>query len=114
MTLKECTKQELIFIINKFKKYAFSQGDYYLSRCLHDVEYQRLIKRQEEADKQSEVAYQSRLAYLEFIKKYEGQKLTDIPEEEIKRANELLKTADRADKKYMQLTNEINKELNNG
>lgn len=107
MTLKDCTKDELIFIINNFKKYAFSQGDYYLSQCLHDVEHRRFLKRQEEADRQAVISHQSRQAYFEFLKKYEGTKLSEIPPEEFERAKGLLDAAEKADQKYMRLINNV-------
>ncbi len=103
MTLKDCTKQELLHIIDRFKDYAFDNGDYYLKRCLHEVERERAITRLNEADKWSDIAYQKRMAYLDLIKQYEGQKLTDIPSEVSQKAVALLKEAEAADKKYAQL-----------
>ena len=103
MTLKDCTKEELISIIDRFKDYAFDNGEYYLCRCLREIEHERELKRLDEADRWSEIAYQKRLAYCDLIRKYEGQKLTDIPSEVSQKAVALLKEAEAADKKYAHL-----------
>ena len=105
MTLKDCTKKELLFIINRLKGLAFPNGDYFVSGCLREIEQQRELKRLNEADKWSEIAYQKRLAYCDLIKQYEGQKLTDLPREVGQKAVALLKEAEEADKKYARLMN---------
>lgn len=107
MTLKDCTKEELIFIIDNFKRYAFSNGDYYLTQCLHDVEHQRFLKRQKEADRQAEISHNNRQAYIEFLKEHEGKKLSEIPPEEFERAKVFLAAAEKADRKYMLLISNI-------
>lgn len=107
MTLKECTKEELMFIINRFKHYAFSQGDYYLQRCLHDLEYERAKKKIAEAENWSKVSDSCRQRYIEIMKKYEGAKLIDIPISELKEAEQCLKDAERADKKYVKIMKEV-------
>ena len=107
MTLKECTKEELIFIINRFKFYAFSQGDYYLQNCLHDLEYKRVKKKIDEAENWSKVADGCRQRYIEILKKHEGKKLVDIPLSDLKEAEQCLKDAERADKKYNELMKKV-------
>ena len=107
MTLKECTKEELLFIIERFKNYAFSQGDYWLHRCLHDLEYERVRKKLTEAEQWSQVADSCRQKYVAILKKYEGKRLIDIPISEIKEAEQCLIAAEKADKKYDELMKEV-------
>ena len=45
----------------------------------------------------------ARKQYCEFLKKYEGKKLTDIPPDEVNKAVELLKIADYNDQEYFKL-----------
>ncbi len=40
MKLKDCTKEELIFVIERLQFYSLS-GDYYVQRALGDVEEER-------------------------------------------------------------------------
>ena len=103
MTLKSCTKEELIFIIQRltiFDKHS-------LESALIDVEYDRVKKKLAEAERWAQVADSCRTKYIEFLKKYEGIKLTDVPIGEIKEAEECLKNAERADKAYDRLMKEV-------
>ena len=107
MTLKECTKEELVFIIKRFKFYAFSQGEYYLQRCLQDVEYERVKKKLAESEKWGKVADSCRQRYIEILEKHEGKRLIDIPQSDIKEMEQCLKDAERADNKYEKLIEEV-------
>lgn len=107
MTLKECTKEELMFIIKRFKQYALSQGDFYLQRCLGDLEYERVKKKIAEAERWSQVSDSCRQRYVEILKKYEDAKSFDMPISEFKEAEQCLKDAQRADKKYDELMREV-------
>lgn len=103
MTLKECTKEELIYIINRLTDRQFSSNAYYVEGILIDIEHKRSLKKISEAENWAIISHDARMKYSEFLKKYEGKRLVDIPTDEILKAEELIKTAERADKKYMQL-----------
>ena len=103
MTLKECTKEELIYIINRLTDRPFEGNGYYVKRILIDIECKRELKKIEEAGKWAEISNDARTKYCEFLKKYEGVRPLDVPLNEINKAAELLKTAEKADKKYNKL-----------
>lgn len=103
MTLKDCTKEELIFIINRLSWLNES----HLQTILHDVEYERVKKKLEEAEKLNRVASDYRQKFNEILKKHKDKKLTDIPLSEIKEAEHYLKEAEKADKKYEKLMKEV-------
>ena len=104
MRLEDCTKAELIKIIDSFVRNDFN-GKYRLSRCLSNIKYDRERKKINEAENWGKIAEDARNQYCDFLKKYEGYKLVDIPLDEVLKAEELLKTAEQADKKFLELCN---------
>lgn len=103
MTLNQCTKQELIFIINRMAmRHVFGeeQRQSEIKKCLNDVEYRRVQKLLNEADNWNKIAADCRRKYCDILKQYEGKRIIDIPVDVIKKAEELLKDAQRADKKW--------------
>ena len=103
MTLNDCTKEELIFIIKRLTR----SDKYYLQRALGDLEYERVKKKLTEAEHWGQVADSCRQRYIELLRKYEGKKLTDIPISDIKEMQECLKNAEKADKKFEALMKEV-------
>ena len=103
MTLKDCTKEELIFIIQRMSLF----DKYYLETALNDLEFERVKKKLADAERWSQIADDCRTKYIGFLKRHEGRKLTDIPISEIKEAERLLKDAERADKEYNRLIKEV-------
>lgn len=103
MTVKDCTKEELIYIIKRLTHL----DDWYLKRLLNEVEYNRVKKKLAEAERWNQVADSCRRKYIEFLKKHEGKKLVDIPISEIKEMERCLKDAERADKEYDKLIKEV-------
>lgn len=105
MTINDCTKEELKNII---KRLTFFQGDKYrLNIILNEIEYSRIKKKLDEAERLSQVADICRQRYVEILKKNEGKNLIDIPINEIKEAEQCLKDAEKADREYNRLTKEI-------
>lgn len=103
MKLKDCTKEELIFVIERLQFYGLTAGDYYISRALCDVEERRESQRNEEANRLSKLANEKHLEYLDLIRPYVGQPITSIPEEVIKRADAAQKECDAANLKWFKL-----------
>lgn len=103
MTLEKCTKEELIFIIQRltiFDKHG-------LESALNDVEYQRVRDKIAEAERWAKVASDNRNRYTELLKKYAGKKILDTPIEDLNKMQECLKNAEKADKKYDKLMKEV-------
>lgn len=101
MTLKDCTKEELLYIIGRFDIY--DRG--LLDRFLSEVNYNRERKRLEEAGKAAEEAREKRVKYFELLKPYEGKPILDVPISVINEAERLMKEAQRADEKWAKLMN---------
>lgn len=103
MTLNQCTKEELIFIINRVVgRHCFSeeQRQSEIDRHLSDVVYQRQQKLLKEADNWNKIAADCRRQYLDVLAPYDGKKFIDIPIDVIQKANSLLKDAQYADRKW--------------
>ena len=103
MTLNNCTKKELISII----KQLTWLNDSHLKTILISVEYERVKEKIKKAEHYSEIADSNREKYIEFLKKYSGSKVTDIPTDEIEQAEQHLKAAEKADKEYNKLMKEV-------
>lgn len=103
MTLHECTKAELIDIIKRLTR----TDNYPLIRILGDMEYERVKKKLDEAERWGRVADSCRAKYIELLKHYEGVHLIDIPIEDIKEIERCLKDAKIADNKYDKLMKEV-------
>jgi hypothetical protein len=103
MTLKDCTKEELIWIIKRLARL----DDYHLERALVDLEFERVKKKLAEAERWGQVADSCRQSYIDFLNKHEGMKLTDIPINELEEAKRFLSDAQKADKNYDRLMKEV-------
>lgn len=103
MTLKDCTKEELIYIINYLSNYGLMNTDFYIERALNEVEYKRERKKLDKADEWAKIAHDARMKYCDLLEQYEGVPILDIPREIIKEAQQLIKTAQDADEKYCKL-----------
>lgn len=93
MKLQDCTRDELIFIIDQFKLHSLSSGEYYLTQALNDVELKRQEKMFAEADRLAGLAYQKRMEYIDLLSPYEGVPIIDVPLEVMDEAAVLLKEA---------------------
>ncbi len=99
MTLINCTKEELIFVIERLQIYNPSQK-HFVQRALNDVEMRREEKKFEEAKKVSAYAYQKRQEYIDLLAPYEGKRLVDIPASVLEKADAAMREAQKADCKW--------------
>lgn len=105
MTLKDCTKEELIYCINYIAgRMGLLNKDYYIESALADVEYRRAKKNLDKAEEFNQLSFKKRKEYLELLKPYDGMKYADIPFDVLKKASALMKEAQKADKEYDRLT----------
>lgn len=104
MTVKECTKKELIYIIDKLTRL----DKFRLNTLLNEVEYNRIKVKLAEAERFNQIADNCQEQYIEILKKYEGMRIVDIPIKELKEAEKLLKNAEAANKKADKLMKEVN------
>ena len=103
LRLKDCTKLELLFIIQQFKFHCGSSGEYYLTQALGDVQMQRLEARHTEADRLSALSYRKRQEYITLLSPYEGAQLSEIPLPVLEAADAAMKEAHAADRKWANL-----------
>ena len=99
MRLKDCTKEELIFVIKRLQLYNLS-GSHYIQLALRDVEEERERKKMDEARKVSDYAFQKRQEYIDLLTPYKGKRLVDIPDSVFKKADAAMREAEKADRKW--------------
>lgn len=96
MTLTNCTKEELIFIIERLQLYNPSQKHFVL-RALNDVAMQREEKKLARADQFADLSFKKRQEYIDLLAPYEGKRLVDIPASVLKKADAAMREAQKAD-----------------
>lgn len=113
MTLNQCSKEELIFIIHRMaRRHCFSEEiQAEIDRHLSDVLYERQLKILKEAENWSKISADCRKKYIEILAPYDGKKLLDIPIDVIKKAESLIKDAQFADRKWEECMRKVD---NNG
>lgn len=97
--LKDCTKEELIFVIKRLQLYNQSQS-HFVQRALNDVEEERERKKMDEAGKAADYAFQKRQEYIDLLTPYEGKRLVDIPDSVLKKADAAMREAKKADRRW--------------
>lgn len=102
MTLKDCTKEELIFVIERLQSYNLS-SDYYVRRALCDVAEQREERKLEKARRLMDVRLQNLQQYNDLLGPYEGKPFSDIPQDVLDQAISALERYEGAEKKWMRL-----------
>ena len=108
MTLKDCTKEELIYCVNYIAgRIGLQNKDYYIESALREVEYERNKKKLDRAEELIQLSNEKRNAYIEILKPYEGMKYIDIPFDVLNRASVLIKEAEKADKEYDKIMKEV-------
>lgn len=103
MTLRQCTKEELLYIFKQLKEHYLFNLDYHINLCLSDIEYQRDMKKIDEGRKIAEYSAAKRKEYAKILEPYDGKKFANIPLDVLRRADTALKKAQEADKKYQKL-----------
>ena len=102
MTLKDCTKEELIFVIKRLQFYSLS-NDHCVQRALGDVEEEREARKLREARRLSALQNQKMQEYISLMRPYEGISLMDVPEVVLDRADAAMKESHPADMKWRKL-----------
>lgn len=101
ITLNECTKADLRWIINRILQMTtFDKRDYYLQRALSDLWYEKERQRIDEGDKYLEISDKKLKEYIQLMEPYERKPMTEIPTNVRKKAIQLLKEVEEADKKW--------------
>ena len=102
MKLEDCTKAELIEIIKSSMIF-----EYEVENALRNIEWERKQKKNKIADKVDKEVAKHLNAYFDFLKKYDGFKITDIPPDELKAARVHLDKSEKLSKKRDKIYKEI-------
>lgn len=100
MTLKDCTKQELIEICERITMFA---GDEVLRHALYEIQIERDNKRLEESDKLAKIAHEYSDKLKEILSPYSGKSISSIPNDVLEKAAEYEKKHNAAIKKSLKL-----------
>lgn len=103
MTLKDCTKAELLWIIDRLRNRGLYRLDTIIAIALNDLEYQREQKKLDEADRLNEESARLRQQAAELLTPYEGKPILDIPADVLDRAAALQEEAQMLDKEWCKL-----------
>lgn len=101
MRIKDCTKEELIFLLKKLTDDSFS-AKFKLVSYLSEIEIKRSNKYIREADHWADRAEDFRKQYAEVLKPYRYCKVVDIPIHIIKEAERCLKEAEQCDRLWQE------------
>lgn len=112
MTLKQCTKEELLFVLKYLQEHYLFNIEHHIHLCLFEVQFQREMKRIDKGRKVAKQAAHKREEYCELLKPYEGKKITDIPIDILRKADKCLEEARCADKEYLKIMN-IKRKMSN-
>ena len=103
MTLKDCTKAELLWIIDRLRNRGLYRLDTIIAIALSDLEYQREQKKLDEADRLNEESARLRQQYAELLTPYEGKSILDVPADVLDHASAILEEAQALEEKWNRL-----------
>ena len=103
MTLSQCSKADLIWIINRLAQGP--GGRHQVSSALAHLEYQKSMEAIDKADAAAKLAYEKRQQYIDLLAPYTGMSIADIPTDILEKAADLIAVAENADKQWEKLMN---------
>lgn len=99
MTLKDCTKEELIFVIKRLQLYNLS-GSHYIQLALRDVEAERDRRKFDEAKRLSNYSFQKLQEFIALMASYDGKRLVDIPDSAFNKAYAAMREVKKAEREW--------------
>ena len=103
MTLKDCTKAELLWLIDWMCTHSMFRHDLEIERALNALEFEREQKKLDEADRLNEESARLRQQAAELLTPYEGKPILDVPADVLDHAAALQEEAQMLDKKWCKL-----------
>ena len=103
MTLKDCTKAELLWLIDWMCTHSMFRHDIEIERALNALEFEREQKKLDEADRLNEESARLRQQAAELLTPYEGKPILDVPADVLDYASAILEGAQMLDKKWCKL-----------
>lgn len=102
MTLKDCTKEELLFVIERLRFYN-AENNFYARRALSDVHFQRERKKLEKAEELIAYSREKQEEYRRILEPYAGMPLTEIPVSVVEPAAAVMSEIQEADRQWDKL-----------
>ena len=103
LTLHDCTKADLIWIINRvLQMTTFNNFDHYINRALSDLSYEKEKKAIDQAGQIANQAKQKWDEYIAILTPYDGKPIKDIPLDVLVEAQRVYEEALALDKKWEQ------------
>ena len=103
MTLSECTKADLLWIIKRIQERYLHDGVYAVLRALGDLNLEKARQRYDEADRINHLADEKRREYVKILSAYDEMRIIDIPLPVLEQADKLAKEAQELDRKWNKL-----------
>ena len=102
--LSRYKKDDLIFIINRSLSYAVPfDPNYYIEKAIVDLQYEKDLARISEAEEYGNLADKKRAECVNLLQPYAGVAVIDIPHGVLAKADALMREAQEADKRFMEL-----------
>ena len=103
MTLKGCTKAELLWLIDWMCTHSMFWHEIAIERALNALELEREQKKLDEADRLNEESARLRQQAAELLTPYEGMPILDIPADVLDHASAILEEAQALEEKWNRL-----------
>lgn len=103
MKLSDCTKADLLWVIEQLCDRYLFDGEYCLEQTLTDLSFKKEQDRLDRAREYAEIADTARKRWVELMAPYDGWRLLDIPVDVIRQADAAMQEAKDADNKWRQL-----------
>lgn len=104
MKLTNCTKAELIFVVERL-----AQSSPLLPVVLFEVKLRRMEDINGKADVQIQIVAEARQRACDLLYPYRGQPTVSIPEQVLEEAASAMADADRADRRWEELMKRLEK-----
>lgn len=103
MKLTDCTKAELLWVIDRADVLSLGGCCRYTGMALRELECKRERARLDKADELAKTAKKYADEYCAIMKHYDGRRLIDIPTDVIKKADAALKRSREANAQWAKL-----------
>lgn len=109
MKLSDCTKAELLWVIQRAKEHSLGSINGYLDHALSDLYWKRAQDRLKREEAISQEADQVRGRFVELMRPYDGKRYMDIPRDVLEAAKTAIQRADKMDREYLKIMREVDK-----
>ncbi len=105
MRLEDCTKDELLYILNRIQGLV----EYDIRWALADVERLRNRKLIQKMEEYAENAHEAREQYIALVREYAGKPASDIPYGTLNKATIFLQKAQEWEERYKKIGDKLDK-----